>query len=79
VREALGIGMEGDTGLGHSVCIHFRADLTRWLVARPPYMMLIEGPGGPGMLLAVDGPFPGVAVHVAVRSNAPNACGGLHV
>jgi 2-polyprenyl-6-methoxyphenol hydroxylase-like FAD-dependent oxidoreductase len=54
-RQILGINMDGQTGLGHNVLIHFRADLTRWLEHRPPYMVLIDGPQGPGPLLAVDG------------------------
>jgi hypothetical protein len=55
VREALGISMDGQTGLGYNVLIHFRANLTKWLEDRPPYMVLIEGSQGPGPLLAVDG------------------------
>ncbi len=55
VRELLGIRMEGPAGLGHSINILFRADLTPWVAGRSLNLCFIQQPGAAGVLLAVDG------------------------
>jgi 2-polyprenyl-6-methoxyphenol hydroxylase-like FAD-dependent oxidoreductase len=55
VRQMLGVRMRGDAELSHQVLIYFRADLDEWFRDRAPNMVLIEGPGGPGPLLSVNG------------------------
>jgi 2-polyprenyl-6-methoxyphenol hydroxylase-like FAD-dependent oxidoreductase len=55
VRQAMRICMRGTRGLSHYIALHFRADLSRWLVDRSPYMIFIEGRYGPGPLLTVNG------------------------
>jgi putative polyketide hydroxylase len=55
VRQALHICMRGPQGLSHYTALHFRADLSRWLVDRSPYLIFIEGQFGPGPLLTVNG------------------------
>ena len=55
VRQAVGIATFGKRGLSHNVLIHFRADLAQWFTNRPPYMVFIAGPEGPGPLLTVNG------------------------
>jgi putative polyketide hydroxylase len=55
VRQELGIQMLGSTGISHNVFIHFRAELAPWFAERPPYLVFIAGPQGPGPLLTVNG------------------------
>jgi putative polyketide hydroxylase len=55
VREVLGILMVGPTGLGHTMNILFRADLTRWVAGRSINLCMIQHPDAPGVLLAVNG------------------------
>lgn len=55
VRELLRIPMHGQTGLSHYVMILFRADLTPWVADRPPSIVFIAGPDGPGPLLTLNG------------------------
>jgi putative polyketide hydroxylase len=55
VREQCGIVMQGPAALGHSVNIHFRADLTAALRGRSVNMAMILNPAQPGLLLNIDG------------------------
>ena len=42
VRHALGVRMIGRAAIYHSINVHFRADLTRWVSDRPSSIYLIE-------------------------------------
>jgi putative polyketide hydroxylase len=55
VREVLGIPMVGPVGLGYSMNILFRADLSRWVAGRSINLAFIQHPDAPGVLLAVNG------------------------
>jgi len=55
VREVLGITMIGPVGLGYSMNILFRADLSRWVAGRSINLAFIQHPDAPGVLLAVNG------------------------
>lgn len=51
VREALGIGMQGEPVLTHSINILFRADLSRWVGEREINICFITNPQAAGLLL----------------------------
>src|SRR5579859_6149932 len=55
VRELLGIPTIGPSGLGHTVNIHFRADLDRAVRGRGVNLAFIMNPRQPGLLLNIDG------------------------
>lgn len=55
VRERCGIVMQGPAALGHSVNIHFRADLSAALRGRSINLAMILNPAQPGLLLNIDG------------------------
>jgi len=55
VRELLQIEREGPAFLGHSINIHFRADLRAALRGRPVNMAMILNPAQSGLLLNIDG------------------------
>ncbi len=55
VREIFGIPMVGPVGLGHTMNILFQADLSRWVAGRSINLCMIQHPGAPGVLLAIDG------------------------
>ena len=55
VRDLCGIAMPGPPALGHTVNIHFRADLAAALRGRPLNMAMILNPAQPGLLLNIDG------------------------
>src|SRR5260221_9637431 len=54
VREIFGIPMVGPVGLGHTMNILFQADLSRWVAGRSINLCMIQHPGAPGVLLAID-------------------------
>ena len=55
VREVCGIAMQGPAALGHTINIHFRADLRAALRGRPVNLAMILNPAHPGLLLNIDG------------------------
>jgi len=55
IRELLQIEREGPAFVGHSINIHFRADLRAALRGRPVNMAMILNPAQPGLLLNIDG------------------------
>jgi putative polyketide hydroxylase len=55
VRDLCGIAMQGPAALGHTINIHFRADLTPHLHGRPVNLAMIMNPAQPGLLLNIDG------------------------
>ncbi|MHB8630830.1 MAG: FAD-dependent monooxygenase [Candidatus Limnocylindria bacterium] len=54
-RELLGVPMEGPANLGHTVNIHFKADLSLALRGRGVNLAFILNPKEPGLLLNIDG------------------------
>ena len=55
VRRRLGIGLSGPGALGHLVNIHFRADLSPWVVRCPSVLYWVMGPHLHGVVHALDG------------------------
>jgi len=55
VRELVGIPMQGPAALGHTINIHFRADLRDALRGRPVNLAFVLNPAQPGLLLNIDG------------------------
>jgi putative polyketide hydroxylase len=55
VRDLCGIAMQGPAALGHTINIHFRADLTAHLRGRSVNLAMILNPAQPGLLLNIDG------------------------
>ncbi|MBI3550176.1 MAG: FAD-dependent monooxygenase [Elusimicrobia bacterium] len=55
IRDSLGIAMKGRANFLQSVNIHFRADLTRWIVDRPASLYFIERPDLKGTFLTING------------------------
>ena len=53
-RDALGIELEGLEGLGHHVMIHFEADLTEYVAARPGVLHFLFGPARSSVLICYD-------------------------
>jgi len=53
-RRALGIPMEGQGALGRFLMVHFAADLSPWIRARPGPLFWIHNPESPACLIVHD-------------------------
>ena len=54
IRSALGVALEGDTGLSHLINCYFRADIERHIEARKGVILFISNPRVRGVLQPLD-------------------------
>lgn len=63
LRDAAGINLEGPDGLQDHIMIHFQADLTEFVKARPGVLYFLFGPGSGAALISFDAARSWVLMH----------------